>query len=99
MERVGRAERGNSIRSRNHRLAMLHTFFAYAGRQEPMVLPEAERVAAIPRKRTQPAATYHFECERSNGSSTDCRATGSWPDWPTFDWNGGRLQIGMVAGL
>jgi integrase/recombinase XerD len=63
MERVGRAERGNSIRSRNHRLAMLHTFFAYAGRQEPMVLPEAERVAAIPRKRTQPAATYHFECE------------------------------------
>ena len=61
MERVGRAERGNSIRSRNHRLAMLHTFFAYAGRQEPMVLPEAERVAAILRKRTQPAATYYLE--------------------------------------
>ncbi|MER8383074.1 hypothetical protein NKH80_27660 [Mesorhizobium sp. M0904] len=20
-------------------------------------------------------------------------------NWPTFDWNGGRLQIGMVAGL
>ncbi|WP_432284875.1 tyrosine-type recombinase/integrase [Aminobacter sp. BA135] len=55
------AERGNSIRSRNHRLAMLHTFFAYAGGQEPMVLPEAERVAAIPRKRTQPAATYYLE--------------------------------------
>lgn len=55
------AERGNSIRSRNHRLAMLHGFFAYAGGQEPMVLPEAERVAAIPRKRTQPAATYYLE--------------------------------------
>lgn len=54
-------ERGNSIRSRNHRLAMLHGFFAYAGGQEPMVLPEAERVAAIPRKRTQPAATYYLE--------------------------------------
>jgi hypothetical protein len=20
-------------------------------------------------------------------------------NWPVFDWNGGRLQIGMVAGL
>ncbi|MFC3320438.1 site-specific integrase [Mesorhizobium cantuariense] len=55
------AERGNGIRARNHRLAMLHTFFAYAGGQEPMVLPEAERVAAIPRKRAQPAATYYLE--------------------------------------
>ncbi|WP_217434116.1 tyrosine-type recombinase/integrase [Leisingera sp. ANG59] len=55
------AERGNSIRSRNHRLAMLHGFFAYAGGQEPALLPEAERVAAIPRKRTQPAATYYLE--------------------------------------
>lgn len=41
------AERSNSIRARNHRLAMLHTFFAYAGGQEPIVLPEAERIAAI----------------------------------------------------
>ncbi|MER9877424.1 site-specific integrase [Mesorhizobium sp. M0195] len=55
------AERGNNIRSRNHRLAMLHGFFAYAAGQEPMVLQEAERVAAIPRKRTQPAATYYIE--------------------------------------
>ncbi|MFD1980642.1 tyrosine-type recombinase/integrase [Mesorhizobium kowhaii] len=55
------AERGNNIRSRNHRLAMLHGFFAYAAGQEPMVLPEAERIAAIPRKRTQPAATYYLE--------------------------------------
>ncbi|WP_292326423.1 tyrosine-type recombinase/integrase [Mesorhizobium sp.] len=55
------AERGNGIRARNHRLAMLHTFFAYAGGQEPMVLPEAERIAAIPRKRAQPAATYYLE--------------------------------------
>jgi site-specific recombinase XerD len=55
------AERGNNIGSRNHRLAMLHGFFAYAAGQEPMVLPEAERVAAIPRKRTQPAATYYIE--------------------------------------
>lgn len=55
------AERGNSIRSRNHRLAMLHGFFAYAAGQEPLMLPEAERVAAIPTKRTQPAETYYLE--------------------------------------
>jgi integrase/recombinase XerD len=55
------AERGNTIRSRNHRLAMLHTFFAYVGGQAPELLREAERVAAIPRKRTQPPATRYLE--------------------------------------
>jgi integrase/recombinase XerD len=55
------AERGNNIRSRNHRLAMLHTFFAYAGGQAPELLREAERVAAVPRKRTQPPATRYLE--------------------------------------
>jgi len=55
------AERGNNIRSRNHRLAMLHTFFAYVGGQAPELLREAERVAAIPRKRAQPPATRYLE--------------------------------------
>jgi integrase/recombinase XerD len=55
------AERGNTIRSRNHRLAMLHTFFAYVGAQTPELLREAERVAAIPTKRTQPPATRYLE--------------------------------------
>ena len=55
------AERGNGIRSRNHRLAMLHTFFVYVGAQAPELLREAERVAAIPTKRTQPPATRYLE--------------------------------------
>jgi site-specific recombinase XerD len=55
------AERGNNIRSRNHRLAMLHTFFGFVGGQAPELLHEAERVAAIPRKRTQPPATRYLE--------------------------------------
>jgi integrase/recombinase XerD len=55
------AERCNSIRSRNHRLAMLHSFFAYAGGQAPELLREAERVATIPRKRPPPPATYYLE--------------------------------------
>jgi integrase/recombinase XerD len=54
-------ERGNNIRSRNHRLAMLHGFFAYVGSQVPELLREAERVAAIPRKRTQPPTTSYLE--------------------------------------
>ncbi len=53
--------RGNNIRSRNHRLAMLHTFFAYVGGQAPELLHQAERVAAIPRKRAQPPATRYLE--------------------------------------
>ena len=48
------AERGNHIRTRNQRLAALHTFFDYLAGQIPEALAEAERVAAIPRKRTPP---------------------------------------------
>ena len=55
------AERGNGVRSRNHRLAMLHTFFVYVGAQTPELLREAEQVAAIPTKRTQPPATRYLE--------------------------------------
>jgi site-specific recombinase XerD len=40
---------------------MIHTFFAFAVGQEPTLLHEAERVAAIPRKRTQPPATRYLE--------------------------------------
>jgi integrase/recombinase XerD len=55
------SERDNHIRSRNQRLAMIHTFFAFAVGREPTLLHEAERVAAIPRKRTQPPATRFLE--------------------------------------
>ena len=51
------AERGNHIRTRNQRLAALHTFFAYLASQAPEMLAEAERVAAIPIKAG--AATGH----------------------------------------
>ena len=40
--------RGNHIRSRNQRLAGLHTFFNYLARQVPEALAEAERVAIAP---------------------------------------------------
>jgi integrase/recombinase XerD len=54
-------ERGNHIRTRNQRLAALHTFFAYLAGQAPEMLAEAERVTAIPMKRVAPPGTRFLE--------------------------------------
>ena len=44
-------ERGNSARSRNARLAALHSFFRYVALHEPRMSALAQRVLAIPQKR------------------------------------------------
>jgi site-specific recombinase XerD len=44
-------ERGNSVRSRNVRLAALHSFFRYVAMNEPAHLLHCQRVLAIPNKR------------------------------------------------
>jgi site-specific recombinase XerD len=44
-------ERGNNPRSRNARLAAIHSFFRYVALQEPEHAAQAERVLAIPCKR------------------------------------------------
>jgi integrase/recombinase XerD len=54
-------ERGNGVRTRNHRLAFLHTFFDYLGARVPEMLAIAERVAAIPTKRVAPPETHFLE--------------------------------------
>ncbi len=54
-------ERGNHIRTRNQRLAALHTFFDYVALQVPESIAEAERVAAIPTKRAVPPPTHFLE--------------------------------------
>ncbi len=43
--------RGNTIRSRNARLAVVRSFVRYASTEEPACLPTAQRVLAIPTKR------------------------------------------------
>lgn len=43
--------RGNSIRTRNARLAAIHSFMRYAAVRDPASLPVASRVLAIPVKR------------------------------------------------
>ena len=44
-------ERGNSVATRNQRLAALHTFYEYIGCKVPEMLPFCAKVAAIPMKR------------------------------------------------
>jgi site-specific recombinase XerD len=55
--------RGNSVRTRNARLAALHTFFRYVAAQEPQVLDLCQRISAIPVKRAQisPAAYLEYD--------------------------------------
>jgi integrase/recombinase XerD len=50
-------QRGNAIATRNQRLAALHAFYDYLGRQAPEMLHVCSQVAAIPRKRTPPPET------------------------------------------
>jgi integrase/recombinase XerD len=44
-------ERGNSVRTRNARLAAIHSFMHYASIRDPASLPTTQRVLAIPAKR------------------------------------------------
>jgi site-specific recombinase XerD len=53
--------RSNAAQSRNQRLAALRTFFEYIGRRFPERLGQAQKVAAIPRKRAQPPETIFLE--------------------------------------
>ena len=46
--------RHNGVSTRNQRLAALHTFFEYIGRQAPEMLHVSEKVSAIPIKRAAP---------------------------------------------
>ena len=72
-------ERGNHVRTRNHRLSVLHSFFQYISRREPEFLIEAERVANIPLKRVLPQETLFLERDQvqkvlDNLVSTDPRS-------------------------
>jgi integrase/recombinase XerD len=53
--------RGNQVRTRNQRLAALHTLFEYIARREPELLGLCQQVAAIPLKRAAPAETHFLE--------------------------------------
>jgi integrase/recombinase XerD len=54
-------DRHNHVRTRNQRLAALHTLFDYIAAREPEMLAVCQRVAAIPMKRAAPAETRFLE--------------------------------------
>lgn len=56
-------ERGNSVRTRNQRRAVLNTFFAYLTVRVPEMLAVCQQVAAIPVKRTSLPDTHYLERE------------------------------------
>jgi site-specific recombinase XerD len=54
-------DRRNHVRTRNQRLAALHTLFDYIATREPEMLGVCQRVTAIPMKRAAPAETSFLE--------------------------------------
>jgi integrase/recombinase XerD len=55
------ADRGNHVRTRNQRLAALHSLFEYLASRDPELLGTCQQVAAIPMKRTSPPETRFLE--------------------------------------
>jgi integrase/recombinase XerD len=54
-------DRHNHVRTRNQRLAALHTLFDYIAMRDPQMLGVSQQVAAIPMKRSAPAETHFLE--------------------------------------
>lgn len=54
-------DRHNHARTRNQRLAALHTLFDYIATREPTMLETCQRIQAIPIKRAAPAETHFLE--------------------------------------
>jgi site-specific recombinase XerD len=71
-------ERGNAVSTRNQRLAALRSFFEYLANQNPDMLLEAQRVAAIPTKRTHPPRTRFLEREQIESLFKNLPSTGRW---------------------
>lgn len=77
-------ERGNCARTRNNRLAAIHSFMRYASLREPACLAVAQRVLAIPRKRFD-APVLGFL------SRDEVKAILEAP--PTSTWSGQRDRV------
>jgi len=56
-------QRGNSIRSRNHRLAALRSFFEYVARMEPRHAEICRQIASVPIKKASRALVDHLELD------------------------------------
>lgn len=54
-------KRQNCVRTRNHRLAVIRTFFEYVLHQAPEAAGEAQRIATLPTKRTPPPQMRYMD--------------------------------------
>jgi integrase/recombinase XerD len=59
-------DRHNSIRTRNHRLAVLHSFCEYIASRVPEYVVDAQRIATIQEKRCHPPETFFLELDEVN---------------------------------
>jgi hypothetical protein len=71
-------ERGNHIRTRNQRLAALHSLFEYIAARTPQMLDVCQQVAAIPMKRVAPPETHFPERDEVQALLRHHPATGAW---------------------
>jgi site-specific recombinase XerD len=78
------SERGNSVRTRNVRLAAIRSFLHYAAHQDPASLPIISRVLAIPTKRFDQHVLGFL-------SRVEVEALLATPDRST--WSGHRDQV------
>ncbi len=60
-------DRHNHVRTRNQRLAAIHTLLDYIATRSPEMLGVCQRVAAIPMKRAAPAETRFLERDEVEG--------------------------------
>lgn len=72
-------DRHNHVRTRNQRLAALHTLFNYIATRRPDMLGVCQRVAAIPTKRAAPAETHFLERDEGETLSNTSPVTGASP--------------------
>jgi len=86
--------RGNSVRTRNHRLAAIHSLFAYLALQHPEHAASIQRVLAIPHKKTERNLVTYLTEPEVNALLAACDQT---------TWTGRRdhamLVLTIQAGL
>ncbi|MGH2887873.1 MAG: tyrosine-type recombinase/integrase [Solirubrobacteraceae bacterium] len=83
-------ERGNSVRTRNARLATIHSLFRYAALRHPEHLQDIERVLAIPPKRSDRALVTYLDEDEINALLTA-------PDRTT--WTGRRDHAMLLTAI
>lgn len=82
------AERHNSIRSRNTRLAAIHSFMHFAALEQPAALPQIQRILAIPAKRFERRVVGFLSREK-------IEAVLDAPD--PSSWNGQRDRVLLLT--